>query len=57
MQNITIRPIEKKDNEILAFIIRNALAEFKANKPGTVYYDDTTDHLFELFQTGKGLYM
>lgn len=56
MENITIRPIEKRDNEILATIIRSALAEFKANKPGTVYYDETTDHLFEVFQSGKGLY-
>ncbi|MEO6721622.1 MAG: GNAT family N-acetyltransferase, partial [Ferruginibacter sp.] len=56
MENITIRPIEKRDNEILATIIRNALAEFKANKPGTVYYDETTDQLFEVFQSGKGLY-
>ena len=56
MEDIRIRPIEKKDNAALASIIRNALAEFKANKPGTVYYDETTDHLFEVFQTGKGLY-
>jgi len=34
----------------LATIVRNTLAEFKANKPGTVYYDRTTDHLYELFQ-------
>ncbi|WP_163362824.1 GNAT family N-acetyltransferase, partial [Escherichia coli] len=25
--------------------------EFGANKPGTVFYDDTTDHLYELFQS------
>ena len=30
-------------------IIRTALTEFGANKPGTVFYDETTDHLFELF--------
>ena len=56
MEQIIIRPLEKKDNERLAAIIRNALTEFKANKPGTVYYDETTDHLFELFQSGKGIY-
>jgi putative acetyltransferase len=56
MQNIITRLIEKQDNEILATIIRNGLTEFKANKPGTVYYDESTDHLFELFQHRKGLY-
>jgi putative acetyltransferase len=40
----------------LARIIRDALTEFKANKPGTVYFDDSTDHLYELFQQEKGIY-
>ena len=35
--NITIRPIEKKDNAALAKIVRDTLAEFGANHPGTVY--------------------
>lgn len=26
------------------------MSEFGANKPGTVFFDKTTDHLFELFQ-------
>jgi len=56
MDNIKIRLIESADNAVLANIIRNALAEFKANKPGTVYFDDSTDHLYELFATGKGIY-
>jgi putative acetyltransferase len=47
---VTIRPIEAKDNQELAGIIRKTLEEFGANHPGTVYYDPTTDHLFELFQ-------
>ena len=36
---------------MLAQIIRTSLAEFGANKPGTVYFDPTTDALYELFQT------
>ncbi|MFZ1305911.1 MAG: GNAT family N-acetyltransferase, partial [Ferruginibacter sp.] len=32
------------------------LTEFKANKPGTVYYDDTTDHLSEVFKTTGSIY-
>lgn len=49
LETITIRPIEKIDNQGIAKIIRNTLTEFKANKPGTVYYDSSTDFLFELF--------
>ena len=52
---ITIRTIEQKDNEAIAVIVRTSLAEFGANKPGTVYFDPTTDALYELFQT-KGSY-
>ncbi len=51
-----IRPIEPEDNEELAKVIRTALAEFGANKPGTVYFDPTTDALFELFRTPKSFY-
>lgn len=46
-----IRPIIKADNTAIAHIIRQTLEEFNANKPGTVYFDASTDHLFELFQS------
>jgi putative acetyltransferase len=46
----TLRPIALEDNASMARIIRDALTEFGANKPGTVFYDESTDHLFELFQ-------
>ncbi|MBC7721986.1 MAG: GNAT family N-acetyltransferase [Pedobacter sp.] len=49
MQSITIRTIQPQDNSFIAKIIRNSLEEFGANKPGTVYFDDSTDHLYELF--------
>ena len=51
-----IRPIEPGDNEALAKVIRAALAEYGANKPGTVYFDPTTDALFELFRTPRSYY-
>lgn len=51
-----IRKITKEDNPFIAAIIRACLAEFGANKPGTVYFDKTTDHLFELFQTKQSAY-
>jgi putative acetyltransferase len=53
---ISIRPIEINDNVVLAKVIRNALNEFGANKPGTVYFDPTTDQLFELFKTPGSIY-
>lgn len=52
----SIRLIEPRDNVALAVVIRAALTEFGANKPGTVYYDPTTDHLYELFQTAGSVY-
>jgi putative acetyltransferase len=54
MQNILIRPIQQADNAAIANIIRRSLEEFGANHPGTVYYDESTDHLFELFQSITG---
>lgn len=53
---LTIRPIASADNAELASIIRNALTEFNANKPGTVYYDATTDTLYELFRQPGSMY-
>jgi len=51
-----IRPIKQSDNLELAKIIRATLTEFGANHPGTVYYDSTTDALFELFQRPRSVY-
>ena len=45
-----IRKIEQKDNPGIAELIRKVFREFKIDKPGTVYTDPATDHLFELFQ-------
>ena len=51
MTTSTIRLIRQEDNAAIADIIRAALTEFDAAKPGTVYYDPTTDDLFQLFST------
>lgn len=51
-----IRPLEQRDNPTIATIIRDTLAEFRANKPGTVYFDPTTDTLYEIFQTPRSAY-
>ena len=47
---ITIRPIAPGDDAALARVIRDTLTEFGAAKPGTAYYDASTDHLPTLFQ-------
>jgi len=49
MSKLITRSIEEKDNVALAKIIRDTLTEFGAAKPGTVYYDSTTDALYQLF--------
>jgi putative acetyltransferase len=56
LSDIFIRPIHPTDNPDLALIVRNTLAEFGAANPGTVFFDPTTDALFELFQTPKAAY-
>jgi putative acetyltransferase len=56
MENVMIRTIQQGDNETLAAIVRNVLAEFGANRTGTVYFDPTTDRLFELFQRKGSIY-
>lgn len=50
ISEIIVRKLEQKDNPALAEIIRNSLAEHGANKPGTVFFDPTTDDLNRLFQ-------
>ncbi len=54
--DISIRTIQPSDNKLLAIIVRNTLAEFGANHPGTVFYDPTTDTLYELFQAKGSIY-
>jgi putative acetyltransferase len=51
-----IRKIIKNDNTAMAAIIRNSLLEFDAAKPGTVYYDNTTDHLSDVFTRSRSAY-
>lgn len=53
MQDLTLRSLQPADNPVIAKIIRKGLEDFKANKPGTVYFDPTTDHLSDVF-TKKG---
>lgn len=56
MKNVTIRNIQPQDNPYLSKIVKDTLAEFGANHPNTVYYDPTTDALFEMFQKKGAAY-
>jgi putative acetyltransferase len=56
MNNVTIRNIQPQDNPHLSKIVKETLAEFGANHPNTVYYDPTTDALFEMFQKKGATY-
>lgn len=56
MSDLLIRNIQPSDNPFLARIVKDTLAEFGANHPGTVYYDPTTDALYELFQKKGAAY-
>lgn len=53
---INIRPLRKEDNAAIANIIRRTLEEFGANHPGTVYYDEETDRLSDVFQQQGSAY-
>lgn len=54
--DFNIRFIQPTDNPFLSKIVKDTLAEFGANHPNTVYYDPTTDTLFEMFQNKGSAY-
>lgn len=53
---ITIREIQPQDNAAMAIILRDSLKEFGLNIPGTAYFDESTDHLYESFQRNGSIY-
>ena len=54
--SLAFRHIEKKDNKEIAELIRMVFREFGIARPGTVYFDPTTDDLYSLFQTPGSIY-
>jgi putative acetyltransferase len=54
--DIIYRPIEKKDNREIAELIRGVFREFNIARPGTVYFDPTTDDLSALFSIAGAKY-
>jgi putative acetyltransferase len=55
-EGILYRRIRNTDNKELADLIRSVFREFGIDRPGTVYFDPTTDSLFELFRTKGSVY-
>lgn len=45
-----IRPIQKRDNQEIAAIIRTSLEEVALDLPGTAYTDPQLDHLSDYYQ-------
>lgn len=54
--SVNYRQIEPGDNREIAALIRAVFREFGVDRPGTVYTDPTTDHLFELFREPRSVY-
>jgi N-acetylglutamate synthase and related acetyltransferases len=54
--SIIFRKLEQRDNKEIAELIRSVFREFGIARPGTVYFDPTTDDLFSLFQKEGSIY-
>lgn len=54
--NITIREIQPQDNAAMAIILKRSLEEFGLNIPGTAYFDESTNHLYESFRVAGSKY-
>jgi putative acetyltransferase len=50
------RNLEQGDNKEIADLIRSVFREFGIARPGTVYFDPTTDDLFSLFRKPGSVY-
>lgn len=53
---MNIRFITPNDNLEMANILRRSLEEFGLNIPGTAYFDESTDKLYESFKKEKSAY-
>lgn len=56
MSTPAIRPIQKKDDEHIASVIRRVLEELNVPKTGTVYEDTSLDMMFETYNRDGAVY-
>ena len=52
-QAFSIRPITEKDDAAMAFIVRESLASYGLDIPGTAYFDPELDHLSNYYHQGQ----
>jgi putative acetyltransferase len=53
---MTIRSIQKEDNQAIAKVIRDVLIEYNVPKVGTAYADPQLDCMFETYNTSQSKY-
>ena len=53
---MTIRKIQRKDNQQIAAVIRKVLTELNVPKVGTAYADPQLDFMFETYNEAKSVY-
>ena len=53
---ITIRPIKKEDDVLIAEIIKTSLEEYGANIEGTAYTDKETTSMFNAYKSDNSIY-
>lgn len=56
MSEVEIRPIQKKDNVLIARAIRAVLIEHNVPKVGTVFEDEALDAMFETYASQRSDY-
>ncbi|MFT5078447.1 MAG: putative acetyltransferase [Planctomycetota bacterium] len=56
MSEVIIRPIEKKDNEQIAALIRKVLVDLGVPKVGTAYADKALDDIYQAYNVDRAIY-
>jgi putative acetyltransferase len=56
MEMPVIRPVEKRDNEQLARLIRSILEDFGVPKVGSAYADTALDNMYANYKKDKAIY-
>jgi len=54
---LLIRPVEERDNQELARIIREVLTEFGANRPGFAWQDPELDFMSRAYEAQQRVYL
>ena len=55
-QSISIRPIQERDNAVIAALIRAVLTEMEVPKIGSAFADPSLDYMYQHYLADKGAY-